>query len=72
MINGQSQAQAIVVARNVAASNSYTNGVNGVTVTVTFPTNLVQVDVRAPHQNYFAGVVGQPVWQVATTAQAKA
>ncbi|MFI5259548.1 MAG: pilus assembly protein TadG-related protein [Candidatus Limnocylindrales bacterium] len=72
LINGQSQAQAIIIARNVAASNSYTDGVNGVTVTVTFPTNLVQVDVQAPHQNYFAGVVGQPTWHVSTTAQAKA
>lgn len=72
LLNGRSQAQAILVARSVAASNSYTNGANGVTVNVTFPPNLVQVDVAAPHQNYFASVVGQPVWQVATTAQAKA
>ena len=72
LLNGKTQAQAIIIARNVAASNSYTNGANGVTVNVTFPPNLVQVDVGAPHNNYFAGVVGQPAWQVATTAQARA
>jgi Flp pilus assembly protein TadG len=72
LLNGQSQAQAINIARSVSASNSYTNGVGGATVTVSFPGSLVQVDVQAPHQNYFAGVVGQPTWQVSTTAQAKA
>lgn len=72
LLNGRSQAQAIIDARRVAASNSYADGVNGITVTVTFPPNLVQVDVVAPHRNNFAGVVGQPIWQVAATAQAQA
>jgi len=30
----------------------------------------VKVDVQAPHRNFFAGVVGQPTWQVTTTASA--
>lgn len=70
LYNGQTQAQAITVARNVAATNSYPDGVNGVVITVTFPGDEVKVDVQAPHRNYFAGVVGQPSWQVATTASA--
>jgi hypothetical protein len=31
----------------------------------------VTVAITAPHQNYFAGVVGQPTWQVSVTATAK-
>jgi len=72
LYNAQTQSQAVAVAKGVTASNSYADTVNGVVVTVTFPPNKVQVDVSAPHQNYFAGVVGQPTWQVSTTAQAVA
>ena len=35
-------------------------------------TKTVKVDVGAPHSNYFAGVVGQPTWQVSVTATALA
>ncbi len=72
LYNGQSQSQAVAVAKGVTSSNSYADTANGVVVTVTFPPNKVQVDVSAPHQNYFAGVVGQPTWKVSTTAQAVA
>lgn len=72
LLNGDIQGQATTIAKSVSASNGFTDSVNGVSVTVTFPTNLVQVDIHAPHQNYFAGVVGQPSWQVSTTAQAQA
>lgn len=59
-------------ARAAATTNGYTNGVNGATVNVTLTSGIVKVDVIAPHRNYFAGVVGQPSWQVATTATALA
>ena len=71
LYNGQSQAQADAVAKEVTASNTYIHNTNGVVVTVTFGTE-VKVDVQAPHRNFFAGVVGQPTWQVATTASAAA
>ncbi len=72
LYNGQTQAQAITVAKNLAATNSYPDAVNGIVVNVTFPNSQVQVDIAAPHRNYFVGVVGQPNWQVATTATAVA
>lgn len=68
LINGQ---DATTAALDVTKVNGYQNGTNGVTVTVTFPAvNQVKVDVGAPHQNSFAGVVGQPTWQVGVTATA--
>ena len=70
LYNGQTQGQATAVAQAVASSNSYTDSGGGVVVTVTFPGDEVKVDVQAPHRNYFAGVVGQPTWQVVTTASA--
>jgi Flp pilus assembly protein TadG len=72
LYNAQTQSQAVAVAKGVTARNSYADTANGVVVTVTFPPNKVQVDISAPHQNYFARVVGQPTWQVSTTAQAVA
>jgi hypothetical protein len=65
--NGHTQAEATTVAQSVAATNFASSGA---IVTVTFPGSIVQVDVSAPHQNYFAGIVGQSSWQVSTTAQA--
>ena len=49
LLNGQTQAQATTVAKNVATSNSYTDGAGGVVINVTFPAGKVQVDVSAPH-----------------------
>lgn len=72
LYNGRTQGQATTVALSVAASNSYADGVNGAAVDVSFPGNEVKVDVRAAHQNYFVGLVGQPTWQVSTTASAVA
>lgn len=69
LINGQDATSAALL---VTKSNGYENGKNNVAVTVTFPaTNQVKVDISAPHQNYFAGVVGQPTWQVGVTATAE-
>ena len=72
LLNGRSQTQATTIAQGVAATNGYSNGVNGATVTVTYPTNTIKVDIGAPHQNYFAGIYGQPTWQVGVTASAVA
>jgi len=63
---------ATTAAHRVAEANGYHDGENGVTVAVTFPaSNEVKVDIAAPHRNYFAGVVGQPTWQVGVTATAE-
>ncbi|MDA8202559.1 MAG: pilus assembly protein TadG-related protein [Chloroflexi bacterium] len=70
LLNGRSQTQATTIAQGVAATNGYSNGVNGATVTVTYPTNTIKVDIGAPHQNYFSGIYGQPTWQVGVTASA--
>jgi Flp pilus assembly protein TadG len=70
LYNGKSQAEATTIAKSVASTNAYPDGANGIVVTVTYPGQQVKVDVQAPHRNYFAGVVGQPNWQVATTASA--
>jgi hypothetical protein len=70
LYNGQTQGQAATIAQGVASTNAYAHNINGVTVTVTFPDETVKVDVQAPHRNFFAGVVGQPTWQVTTTASA--
>ena len=72
LLNGKTQAEATTVARGVAQSNGFGYADPGVSVSVTFPPGLVQVDIGAPHQNYFAGIAGQPIWQVSTTAQAEA
>jgi Putative Flp pilus-assembly TadE/G-like len=69
LINGH---DATAAARAVTKANGYENGKNNITVAITFPAvNQVKVDIGAPHQNYFAGVVGQPTWQVGVTATAE-
>jgi Flp pilus assembly protein TadG len=65
--------QATAAAHAVAASNGFTDGIGGVSVDVTVtPGNgtRVQVDVTAPHRNYFSAIVGQPSWDVGATATA--
>jgi Flp pilus assembly protein TadG len=76
---GGTQVQGATAAENaatqVATQNGYTTG-QGTTVDVivdTAPLNgqtLVTVDVTSPHQNVFATVIGQPTWDVSTTATA--
>jgi Flp pilus assembly protein TadG len=64
---------AVSAARSVAASNGFSHGSGGITVDVTItPGNgtTVQVDITAPHRNYFAAIIGQPTWTVGTTATA--
>jgi Flp pilus assembly protein TadG len=62
-------------ALDVATKNGYTSG-GGTTVTVTVGDGtvsgqtLVTVTITKPHENAFASVVGQPYWDVTTTATA--
>ena len=61
------------MAEATAAQNGYTNGTGGVTVTVSInggTRTTVQVDISTPHQNSFAGIVGQSSWTVTATASA--
>lgn len=68
LLNGRDATAAALAA---AAENGYTHGVGGVDVAVTVGPTTVKVDVGAPHQNYFAGVIpGQGTWQVDVTATA--
>ena len=68
LLNGQN---ATAAAHATAADNGYPNG-SGVTVNVAVTSTTVKVDITAPHSNYFAGVVGQPTWDVSVTATALA
>ncbi len=68
-INGGTSAAVHAEAQAVAAAN-FTNAGSVVTVDDSV-IGFVTVNVAAPHQNYFAGVVGQPTWQVSVTATAK-
>jgi Flp pilus assembly protein TadG len=65
-------ANATAAARAAAAANGYNHGSGGVTVNVAVTSTTVKVDITAPHANYFAGVVGQPTWDVSVTATALA
>ena len=61
-------------ARSVAATNGFTHGTDGVTVDVVVTTDNgaeVTVDIDAPHENHFAGIVGMSTWPVSTTATAQ-
>ena len=69
LLNGQN---ATAAAQATAVDNGYTNGSSGVTVDVAVTSTTVKVDITAPHANYFAGVVGQPTWDVSVTATALA
>ncbi len=68
-------AAAEAAARLVAAGNGYVPGADGVAVDVTVsalgPAARVRVDVRKPHENTFSGLLGQPRWQVSSTATAE-
>jgi Flp pilus assembly protein TadG len=71
LLNGD-QTTATQAARATAAQNGYTHSVNA-TVNVFYDLSdgaSVQVDIAADHRNNFAGIVGMPSWNVATTATA--
>lgn len=67
LLNGQDANAAALAA---AALNDFPDGVGGTTVTVTVAPTTVQVDITAPHDNYFSGVIGQNRWNVSVTATA--
>jgi Flp pilus assembly protein TadG len=69
LLNG---ANPTAAARAAAAANGYNHGTGGVTVNVGVTSTTVKVDITGPHANYFAGVVGQPTWDVSVTATALA
>ena len=69
LLNG---ANPTAAARAAAAANGFTHGSGGVSVNVALTSTTVKVDVSGPHANYFAGVVGQPTWDVSVTATALA
>ena len=61
----------------IAGVNGYTQGTGGVNVTVTWDApggagRHFTVTIVKPHRNYFAGIVGMPTWDVATTATSEA
>ena len=67
LLNGKDATAAALAA---SALNQFPHGVNGTTVTVTVAPTTVQVDITAPHANFFSGVVGQNNWNVSVTATA--
>jgi Flp pilus assembly protein TadG len=67
LLNGKDATAAALAA---AGLNEFPHGVNGTTVIVAVAPTTVQVDITAPHTNYFAGVVGQNSWSVSVTATA--
>jgi hypothetical protein len=69
LLNG---ANPTTAARAAAEANGYKHGTGGVTVNVGVTSTTVKVDITGPHSNYFAGVVGQPTWDVSVTATALA
>ena len=68
------QSSAVGAGKANAATNGYTDGTGGVSVTITFPPTsngtTVKADISGPHRNYFSGIVGMPSWTVSTTATA--
>jgi Flp pilus assembly protein TadG len=63
-------------ALDVAATNGYPDGPNNTRILVTGQNNATngsqryQVTVLRPHQNNFAGLLGQPTWDVGASATA--
>lgn len=67
------QTMSTAAARANAATNGFTHGDPGTTVTVLYDFSngaAVRVNITAPHRNNFAAVVGMSSWDVSTTAQA--
>jgi hypothetical protein len=80
LIVNQGSANWRATALSVAAQNGYVDGVGGVVISLSchncpgqalepaYDGVQVTVDITAPHQNNFASIVGQPTWDVSTTA----
>lgn len=67
LLNGQDPTAAALASTD---GNGFEDGQGGVAVSVVVTPKTVTVDITAPHANYFAGVVGQPSWDVSVTATA--
>jgi Flp pilus assembly protein TadG len=68
-----STTSATATALRVAREDGYTNGARGVSVTTSYDMSAGArgtVDITAPHQNSFAGIVGMSSWNVGVTATA--
>jgi Flp pilus assembly protein TadG len=74
-VNSNNTNDAGPAAQAAAAANGYTNGSDGVTVTVTSTVSSGAIEVTAtvtkPHRNYFSGILGFTSWPVTTTATAQ-
>jgi hypothetical protein len=55
-------------ALSVASANGYTHGSGGVDISVSIGVSTATVTVTAPHNNYFAGLLGLSSWNVSATA----
>lgn len=83
LIANQGDAEWVATAESIATDNGYTNGVGGAVVQVTCvncPDQTldpavdgvqVTVNITAPHENNFAGILGMPTWNVSATATSK-
>src|SRR3954466_11952766 len=72
LVNGD-EAAATTSAQAYAANNGYTNGVGGVTVSVSYDYTAgakVTVTVQASHRNNFLGLIGQGSWSISASATA--
>ena len=70
LVNGNASA-AVSRARTIAAENGFTHASGSTVVDVSLDTSngiAVDVTISSPHHNAIAGVLGMPVWTVATTA----
>lgn len=69
------EGDAVARAQAIAASNGYTDGVDGTVVDVVVDTSngiAITVSIDKPHRNSFLAIVGMASWPVSTEAQALA
>ena len=71
----QRKAYAESVATSVAVANGYVEGTNGVDVAFALNEgsffNEATVNLKKPHRNNFAAILGMPTWDVGVTATAR-
>jgi Flp pilus assembly protein TadG len=66
-----STADAEAAARSVATANGFTEGLNSVSVDVSFPsTGKIEVLIDADRSSIFGGIIGQPTWDIGSKAVA--
>jgi hypothetical protein len=65
--------KATTEAQLIAAANGYTDGSSGTRVAITIEPgtgSIVSIAISGTHENFFAGVLGQPSWTIAVNASA--